>query len=90
MKRDFVYERIRSPLRSLLCKFDIHDYECAEIGNNGNDYAILYCFYCGHRRHSRALTKDKVDVSYKEWLTKIGKVSVESTWFCAKTLRSEK
>lgn len=33
-------------ISSLLCKIGRHDYECTKETN------ILYCFYCGHLRHS--------------------------------------
>jgi hypothetical protein len=71
MKRDYVYEFIKLPFRALLCKFGIHDYECAEVEPFG---ALLYCFYCEHSKWSHALpkTKAEADEAYEEWL-RLGK-----------------
>ncbi len=70
MRKDYFYKYIRLPFRWILCKCNIHDYECSAANEVG---AQLYCFYCLHKKWSRAFPKSKeeADDAYKEW-QKIG------------------
>lgn len=53
-------------LKQILCYFDHHDYETASVHE---DYAILYCFYCGHEKQSYALpaTLEEAQAAYKHY-----------------------